>query len=228
MKEKNNISCIIPAYNEGKRIERVLKVIQNHPSIKEIIAINDGSTDNTAQIIKKFRGIKLINLKQNRGKASALAAGIKMAKYSHLLFIDADLLNLRKKDISNLIAPIKKNEADVSLSLRKNAPLHFKLIGLDFLSGERTIPKCLFRDLEELERIPGWGIEVYMNKQIVEKKLRIKVVNWNRVISPYPSVKFGFVKGNIRLLSMILQIMRTIGVWGMPLQIMKMLRLKVK
>jgi glycosyltransferase involved in cell wall biosynthesis len=79
MKEKNRISCIIPAYNEGNRIEAVLKIIQNHPLINEVIAINDGSTDDTASVIKKFKNVRLIDLKKNGGKASALAAGIRKA-----------------------------------------------------------------------------------------------------------------------------------------------------
>jgi glycosyltransferase involved in cell wall biosynthesis len=228
MKEKNRISCIIPAYNEGNRIEAVLKIIQNHPLINEVIAINDGSTDDTASVIKKFKNVRLIDLKKNGGKASALAAGIRKAHYNYLIFIDADLINLKKKDITSIIKPILKKEADVSISLRKNVPFCFRLIGLDFISGERVIPKSLFCDLKELKKIPSWGIEAYINKRIIEKELKIKVVRWKEVISPYPSTKFGFVKGNLRFLGMMRQIIHTIGLIGVPTQIIKMLKLQVK
>jgi len=42
------ISCIIPAYNEADNIGKVLEVVEGHPLIKEVVVVNDGSTDNTS------------------------------------------------------------------------------------------------------------------------------------------------------------------------------------
>ena len=52
---KNKVSCIIPAYNEESRIANVLKVVENHPILDEVIVINDGSTDKTADVIRRFK-----------------------------------------------------------------------------------------------------------------------------------------------------------------------------
>ena len=64
------ISIIIPVFNEEKTISRVLKKILNLKLIwkKEVIVVNDGSTDNTLKIIKKFKPRRIISYSQNRGK----------------------------------------------------------------------------------------------------------------------------------------------------------------
>ncbi|MEW6528386.1 MAG: glycosyltransferase family 2 protein [Candidatus Micrarchaeota archaeon] len=86
------VSIIIPAYNEektiSKTIESVLKL--NYPKEKlEIIVINDGSTDKTAEFVKTFKEVVLIN-KKNTGKANSVNIGIKKAKGEFIATLDAD------------------------------------------------------------------------------------------------------------------------------------------
>jgi len=93
-KKLPKVSILVPAYNEEKTIASTLKSLLNldYPKDKlEIIAINDGSTDKTLEIMKKFRkyGIKIID-KPNGGKASALNAGLKKAKGEIIVCMDAD------------------------------------------------------------------------------------------------------------------------------------------
>ncbi len=86
------ISIIIPIYNEEKSaastIERVKKTIgkQSH----EIIAVNDGSTDNTRKILSTISGIRIINHPYNIGYGAALKTGIKNAKGEIIAMLDAD------------------------------------------------------------------------------------------------------------------------------------------
>ena len=77
MKNSRKISVIVPAYNEEKKIVGVINSLFNSNSFDQIICVNDGSTDNTLQLLKKFKKITLINLKKNHGKGFAVAAGIK-------------------------------------------------------------------------------------------------------------------------------------------------------
>ncbi len=225
---KEGVSCIIPAHNEGERIGNVLKAVLGNPSVREVIVINDGSTDKTREIVKKFKRVKLINNKINQGKSKSVMYGIERAEGPLLLMLDADLLNINKENITALIAPVQKELADISISLRKNAPWHFKLIGLDFLSGERVFSKELVKDFKKLEKIPGWGIESgYLNKIIIKNNLRLKVVHWDNVESPYPQKKLGYLKGNVRFMKQIFTILSITGLFGTTYQIFKMISLKV-
>ena len=95
-KIKDLVTILIPAYNEGVCIEKTLKscIKQTYRPL-EIIVINDGSTDNTKEVVENFikkhkeHDIKLIN-QENRGKASAMNNGLKHAKGKYIVTIDAD------------------------------------------------------------------------------------------------------------------------------------------
>src|SRR5688572_10966623 len=78
---KVKISAIVPAFNEEDRIRDVLEVVTTSPLISEIICVNDGSLDNTSDVVKEFgSAVRLIDLHRNYGKGFALASGIKKAK----------------------------------------------------------------------------------------------------------------------------------------------------
>ncbi len=93
-KKKYTISVLVPAYNEEKTIENTIKSIfsSGYP-VKELIVLNDGSKDNTGNIVKKllkkYPALKLIN-KENSGKGDSLNQGIKIAKGDLVAVVDAD------------------------------------------------------------------------------------------------------------------------------------------
>lgn len=93
--KRYSVSVLIPAYNEEDSIEETLKHVlkSDYDNIKEIIVINDGSTDNTKKIveniIKKEKLVKLLD-KKNSGKADSLNQAIKIAKGELVLILDAD------------------------------------------------------------------------------------------------------------------------------------------
>jgi cellulose synthase/poly-beta-1,6-N-acetylglucosamine synthase-like glycosyltransferase len=89
--KKPKVSVIIPAYNEEAHILSCLEAIQKQDfrGNMEVIVVNDGSTDRTAEIASKYP-VNLIDLKTNRGKANALNVGIKHSKGDILVFSDSD------------------------------------------------------------------------------------------------------------------------------------------
>lgn len=178
------VSVIMPAYNEAKRIVPVIKTTLKSSFIKEIIVIDDGSKDNTSKLVKtiKNKKLRLFTLRKNKGKANAMKYGLRRSKQEYVLFLDADLVGLKKEDIDKIILPVLNQRVDLTLCLHGNSP--WRIYGLDYLSGLRCIKKSYLDKFSFLDNISGFGAETSMNKLILKKKLKIGVVDWPKVISP--------------------------------------------
>ena len=94
MKEnKKQVSIIVPAYNEESKIGEVLESLTSNGDLngidKEVIVVDDGSTDKTAEIAKKYN-IKIVSHQKNRGYGASLKTGIRSAKNDIIVIADAD------------------------------------------------------------------------------------------------------------------------------------------
>lgn len=109
-----SLSIIIPAYNEAATLPEVIRRVRAAPYPKEIIVVDDGSTDATPQAAKKLGGddLRIIRFEHNQGKGAALQAGIRAAVNDIVLIQDADL-EYDPKDYPDLLAPILEGDADV-------------------------------------------------------------------------------------------------------------------
>jgi cellulose synthase/poly-beta-1,6-N-acetylglucosamine synthase-like glycosyltransferase len=125
VKEKNinykfspKITILIPAHNEEEIIDKTIQALldDNYPNQKEIIILNDGSTDKTSKIVSRYSKknplVKLINLK-HKGKSGAINTGIKRAKNDFIIILDADSL-VQKNSISEIIKPLKDKKVGAS------------------------------------------------------------------------------------------------------------------
>jgi glycosyltransferase involved in cell wall biosynthesis len=118
------LSILIPVYNEEKTLLNILKRI-NECKIDsfdfETIIINDGSDDNTFNIIKENSNLydKVINLDKNRGKGFAIKSGLKIATGDYVIFQDADL-EYDPKDFIKFTNLINKFPVDIIIGSRFN------------------------------------------------------------------------------------------------------------
>ena len=187
------LSIIIPSFNEPATlllaIARVKKVNLGN-TVKEIIVVDDGSTDGTRGKLKKITGITKVMLSKNQGKGAAIRAGLQKATGSYVLIQDADL-EYDPEDIPALLTPVLNGQAKVVYGSRFTGPhrnmLFWHLMGNKLLSfvtnllfnttisdmevGYKLIPTKLLKSLKlESNR---FGFEPEVTCKLLNKGLRI-------------------------------------------------------
>ncbi|MFH1210168.1 MAG: glycosyltransferase family 2 protein [archaeon] len=198
------LSIIIPVYNEEKTIEIILKRVMNIklPIEKEIICVDDGSTDNSSNIIKKLSFKNLFYYyKKNGGKGSAVRFGLSKASGDIFLIQDADL-EYDPEDYIKLLEPILTNKTKVVYGsrylsekghLKEHNHLTFKVhkIGNSFLTfltsflysqrltDMETCYKMFTRDVYE-------KITLNSNKFDIEPEITAKVLKEGYKIREIP------------------------------------------
>jgi len=131
------VSIIIPVYNEEKTILKIIKKILKLRYInKELIVVNDGSTDNTKRLLRAFsnKRIRIINHNKNLGKGAAIRTAQKHITGTHVIIQDADL-EYEPTDYKNLLKPFKKKNISAVYGSRVLKKKRYKL--KSFSSFER-------------------------------------------------------------------------------------------
>ena len=173
------LSIIIPCYNEEKLITTVLeKVLQtrlDHNLEKQVIVVNDGSTDNTAGAITKFceknSSVIAIHQPKNAGKGAAIRAGLQKTDGDIIIIQDADF-EYDPADYNKMIQPIIDGHADVVYGSRfmgvgpHRVLFFFHTVGNKFL----TFLSNLFTGLNLTDMETGYK----MFKSVIVKQIRIK------------------------------------------------------
>ncbi|MDP9344742.1 MAG: glycosyltransferase family 2 protein, partial [Actinomycetota bacterium] len=110
------VSIVVPAYNEARFIEEVLRRVAAVPFRREIVVVDDGSTDGTPDLVYAMRaeidGLRVIRRAANGGKGAAVRDGIAATGGDFVVIQDADL-EYDPKDLPTLLGPLFEGRADV-------------------------------------------------------------------------------------------------------------------
>jgi glycosyltransferase involved in cell wall biosynthesis len=133
------LTVVIPVYNEKNTLEKILQRVRAVPIEKEIILVDDYSTDGTRDILRQMEGndVKVFYHEKNRGKGAALRTGFQHASGDFVIVQDADL-EYNPEEYPKLLQPILEGRADVVYGSRfsgqKRNMLSLHRLGNQFLT----------------------------------------------------------------------------------------------
>ena len=136
------LSVVIPVYNERHTVELLVKRVEAAPYEKEIILVDDGSTDGTREILERLtrdhrEQVRLVLHRKNRGKGAAIRTAIKHVRGDIVIIQDADL-EYDPQDYPRLLEPILDGHADVVFGNRFHGGPHRVLYFWHYL-GNRVL-----------------------------------------------------------------------------------------
>ena len=195
-----DISIVIPAYNEGINIRKAIDSIRAferaHQAFREIIVVNDGSQDHTKSIVMECEGVLLINKTTNQGKGDAVRDGMLQSKGDWALFLDADL-STPIEELDKFIPYTDENEVIIgSRNLQdsykiSDQPLYRRwmgrmfsylvqwIVGLDiedtqcgFKMMKRSAIDSIFPEM----KVTGWAFDVELLMLAKQKSIPVKEV----------------------------------------------------
>jgi glycosyltransferase involved in cell wall biosynthesis len=209
------IAAIIPMYNEALNVSGVLDVLRATSLLDEIILVDDGSTDNTAEILYQAatidRRIRVIQHDKNQGKGQAIFNGWAATTAPIILLLDADLKALAPEHIQALLAPVIDHRADMTMGLFRGGHrgTDFSHWLTPFLTGQRGLRAELLKHVSP-EAAAGYGFEVALTVAARQQNSRTRAVALRGVW--HPSSEFrserGYWRGMLWKLRMYGQIIR--------------------
>ncbi|MFA5523357.1 MAG: glycosyltransferase family 2 protein [Tissierellales bacterium] len=203
-----SITAIIPAYNEEKTIGDVISVVKEVELVNRIIVVSDGSIDNTVESAK-MHNVEIVDLTKNIGKGGALSKGVNSTCSEILLFLDADLIGLKKEHIYDLLSPVVKGEVDMTIGVFCNGRLTTDLAQrvAPSLSGQRAMKRYLFENIYNIDNT-RYGVEVALTKNVIKNNARTKEIVLENLTHVMKEKKLGVMRGIISRLKMYWDILK--------------------
>ena len=163
-KIEGKILLVVPAYNEGANIERVISELQYNYPCYNYVVVNDGSSDNTAAICKKNK-YNLVDLPVNIGLAGAFQAGMKYANrcgYSYAIQYDGDGQH-DARYIAEMLRVVEEHRCDIVIGSRY---VNVKKPWTARMIGSRLIATCIQLTTGKKVKDPTSGMRLYNRKMI--------------------------------------------------------------
>jgi glycosyltransferase involved in cell wall biosynthesis len=228
-------SIVIPAYNESERLgatlEKVLAYVRQQGWDAEVIVVNDGSRDNTAEIVRAFAKnnpiLRLVENPGNRGKGYSVRNGILNSRGDIVIFSDADLSS-PIEEMPKLLQALGGG-ADIAIGSRwlraelqtQRQSLHRQLFGRVFNGLNRILLGLQFKDTQcgfkaftrraaqmilPLQRIERWGFDPEI--LFIARKLKYKIVEVPVTWGHDERSRMSYLKDGMKMLEEMVQIRR--------------------
>ncbi len=215
--------CLVPFYNEGNRIIDLVKVLVKVRQLKQIICIDDGSTDQVYKKIKEVSSkIVLIRHSKNQGKSQAIFSALSKINTSHILIIDGDLSQVNKFEVSSILKSFSSHPELDQVILRVKGNKHGLIDNIlrNYIvqSGIRIIKTQHLKQLVSYHP-KNYQLEVAMNKFILDHHLSVAWTPFS-AINPHKTTKYNYLSGFIRDIIMDIQIISYLGILGRIKQIL--------
>jgi len=185
------LSIIVPAYNEINFIEEAIRCVSEAPYDKEIIIVDDGSTDGTREVLNSILNaqnskpesiaqhsneIRVIFHKKNMGKGGAVRTGINIAKGDIIIIQDADL-EYDPKDYPVLLEPIIEGKADIVYGSRFLGGPHRVHYFWHYIGNLLiTLVSNMFTDLNLTDMETGEGMTIHARRFDFEPEFTAKIL----------------------------------------------------
>lgn len=203
------VSAIIPALNEVRNIAHVITPLIQSEICKEVIVVDDGSTDGTAERAREA-GARVIR-QNHHGKGVAMQTGANVASGDILCFFDADITRMTPQIVKSLVTPVASGAAIMVIGLR-DKPCFERFLNrfAPVLGGERVIRRSTFFNILAVgtNASKNFGIETLMNGYCAKKKFHVEYIFMPGVRHVIKEKKYGLVNGFAARLKMIGQILR--------------------
>tara|TARA_B100000401_G_C52717998_1_gene677157 strand:+ start:70 stop:738 length:669 start_codon:yes stop_codon:yes gene_type:complete len=193
-------SLIIPIYNEERTLPLLLSKLDLLNNNIEVIIIDDGSTDETKNILNAQGKFVTVRNNTNIGKGSSIRKGIELAKNKNVILIDGDL-EVDVNDIPELIIKYENNNADALIGVRvtKNKNLNFDInsIGNYLINGFfNLLFKTNFNDVLCCVRI--LNLNLFKSLKIKSNRFSIEVETIAKLVLKNSNLKEAYIKYNRR------------------------------
>ena len=187
----------------------VLRAVQRAVAVDDVIVVNDGSSDCTADVVRSVPGVCLVNLPVNCGKGGAMWAGAQSTDADLLVFLDADLIGLKAEHVDSLVEPVKLGRYRMSVG-RFGGGRHLTDLAqrvMPSISGQRCIRRDVFEQIPDLE-YTRYGVEMAITRFCHHYRVPTTSVSINGVTHPMKEEKLGVVRGFLSRAKMYSQILR--------------------
>lgn len=207
------IDVVMPARDEAATIEANISAARACAVVRDVIVVDDGSTDATADLAEAT-GVRVLRRPGSPGsKAHAMREGVEASDASHLLFVDADCTDLTPAHLAAICQPVLDGDAEMSVGAFDYGWLNWLVLRCPPLSGERIVPRWVWDAVPE-DKLDGYTIEVRLNEVVCEGRHRTSVRTMAGVFHRTKREKFGRLEGLRRTWLMyrdLLSMLRPIG-----------------